>query len=144
MTKIKSILTLIIIITFAACHNKGLKQANNPTSSSQPKVIIDQKVNMNDKGDNYSIDSLKINADVLSVFVSYSGGCKEHSFELYSNTDYTKSTPTEIILCLKHKANSDACRSFISKEVTFKISDLKQKKKETLVLILGENQRINY
>ena len=118
---------------------------NSPANDNNIKhIIIDTKANMLDTGDAYTIDSIKLNKDILSLFVNYSGGCQQHSFELYNNGISTHSLPPQTSISLKHIGNKDMCRQLISEEVKFNISSLKDKSKSPLILVFSNGQRITY
>ena len=126
---------LVLSILFSACHKKAILSTNaavhvNKTSSAASSeiknIIIDSKLDgANIGGASFNVDSLAIAGDVLSIFVNYSGGCKEHTFELYSNKMYAKSLPPQLILYLKHINNEDGCRRLITQELKFNISAVK-------------------
>jgi hypothetical protein len=153
---------LVVLLLFfglsTACHKKAITNStanitptnstSNPTQNSTTSeiksVTIDPEAEMVNTGAVYVVDSLKINEDTLSVFVNYSGGCKEHSFELISRGMYTKSLPPQISVCLRHVNNEDACRMVVMKELKFNIAKLKHPTSKTVVVKLGNEHRINY
>ena len=135
MQKYFTIIILVSVTLFVACNRKkiasaetiapSLKAANN-ASSEIKNVIVDSNLDIATIGGALTnVDSLAIKGDVLSVFVNYSGGCKDHSFELYSNGMYAKSLPPKLTLFLKHTDNEDGCRSLINQELKFNISAVK-------------------
>lgn len=146
---------IISALLFYGCHKKQITQTTNTSSPSEkngvnqtaiPEIknaIVNTEIDMTNTGGMYTVDSMKIDNDVLSVFVNYSGGCKEHSFDLYSNGMYAKSLPPQLSLCLKHTNNGDACRKLIIKELKFNISNLKYAGKNTVILKLGD-KRVTY
>jgi hypothetical protein len=138
----KTINLLVIIIVLSNCKTK------QPVGMEMPKdvkeIIIDMKANLNEQGDAYNIDSLKVNEDILSIFVQYSGGCQPHVFDLYNNGIATRSIPPQTTIILKHNANKDMCRALISQELKFNISKLKADKKATVILIFGDGMKISY
>lgn len=147
------IVILSSVTLLLACHKKEMskKAVAHQTTSENIKTapvikdaIIDPEADIMDTGGAYNIDSLQINADILSVFVNYSGGCKEHSFELYSRGMYGKSLPPQLSLCLRHNNNGDACNDLVQQELKFNIVKLKYSGKNTLILKLGDKQRITY
>jgi len=107
------------------------------------RVIINPQTDLSSIGAGYIIDSVKLNKDILSIFVNYSGGCKEHIFELYSNGKYAKSLPAQMTLCLRHTNNDDNCRMLLLREYKFNIAQLKNSNYETIVLNIGD-KTINY
>ena len=153
MQKTITAFILFTIIFNAACHKKNGNYTNkskntpvvaNVKSSEIKNLIVDPNVNINQTGSEYVIDSVKINNDILSLFVNYSGGCKTHSFELYTNAAYGKSLPPQEWVVLKHKSNDDACRQLISEELKFNISQLQHKGQNIITINIGNKQRVNY
>ncbi len=143
------IVTVFISVTLlVACHKKNISQSTSDTSKTvkqQAKIeiknaIVDPQVDMANKGAAYTIDSISIAGDILSVFINYTGGCKEHSFDLYSNKMYGKSLPPQLSLCLRHSDEGDACRELIMKELKFNVSNLKYPGKTTLILKIGDKR----
>ena len=64
-------------------------------------------------GDAYAVEMQPaplLDGDVLRVTVSYSGGCKDHTFELAYST-----TGAEPELWLEHDANQDSCEAYITR-----------------------------
>jgi hypothetical protein len=151
MQKTIAAFILFLIIFSVACHKKLGKHSSTtkhtPTTNNSSKIknlIVDFNVDMKQTGSEYIIDSVKIKNDILSLFVNYSGGCKTHSFELYSNAAYAKSLPMQTWVCLKHTGNDDACRQLISEELKFNISQLQHKGQNTVVINIGNKQKVEY
>jgi hypothetical protein len=153
MQKVVTAFILFSIVFCSACHkkialnsdkNKNTAVASNENSNKIKKLIVDLNVDINNVGSEYVIDSVKINNDILSLFVNYSGGCKTHIFELYSNAEYAKSLPLQTWVCLKHINNDDACRQLISEELKFNISQLQYKGQNTVIINIGNKQKIAY
>lgn len=139
---------LLATILFFACHKKSINKSHATTTEKSEKqadipvksAIVDTDTDMTDKGSLYAVDSIKINEDILSVFVNYSGGCETHSFDLYSNGMYAKSMPPQLSLCLRHTNNNDNCRELILKELKFNVANLKYAGKSTVVLKLADKK----
>lgn len=147
---------LLSSAVFIACHKKQINQTASTTTAStaasenkEPKAsllpeiknaIVNPETDMANTGALYTVDSMKVTEDTLSVFVNYSGGCKVHSFDLYSNGMYAKSLPPQLSLCLKHTDNGDACRMLIMEELKFNVNNLKYAGKSSVVLKLGDKR----
>jgi hypothetical protein len=151
MQKTIAAFILFTIAFSVACHKKHSKHSNTtkqiPTTNNSSKIknlTVDSNVNIAETGSEYVIDSVKINNDIISIFVNYSGGCKTHIFELYSNAEYAKSLPLQTWVCLKHINNDDACRQLISEELKFNISQLQYKGQNTVIINIGNKQKIAY
>lgn len=145
-------------VLFFSCHKKQINQSNASSAAAtnektdkkpasvQPEIKsaqVSAEADMVNTGAMYNVDSMRVNNDTLSVFVNYSGGCKEHSFDLYSNGMFAKSMPPQLSLCLKHTSNEDGCRKLIIQELKFNINNLKYPGKNTVVLKLG-NKKVLY
>ena len=69
--------------------------------------------------DRFHVKGLAIKGDILSIDVEYSGGSKEHTFELFSNQMLMKSLPPKMTLFLQHQANGDLAKALITKTLLF-------------------------
>ena len=107
-------------------------------------VIINKSYTNTDSVKNYFIDSLKINGDILSIFINYSGGCKNHTFELIGNKFYAKSLPPQTTVYLVHNNNGDSCRELIQSELKFNIKQLKYSGQNAVIVYVGKSHRIAY
>ena len=140
--------TLLCVLILGSCHPK-LVQTNNTAVSKKNEpgyiksIIIDAKASSVEPGDAFAVDSLKINSDTLSLFVNYGGGCKEHSFDLYSSGAMAKSLPPQITMILKHNGHDDKCKMQIIQELKFNIAQLKKSGYEEIVLRIGD-LRVSY
>lgn len=61
----------------------------------------------------------------LQLKLRYSGGCKEHYFDLYWDGTWMKSKPAVAKLQLSHNSNEDMCEAIESEIHEFDISPLK-------------------
>jgi len=148
---LKGALTLfylaIVFTSLTACHKKAaqaIKTAEQPKEEFK-SLIIDGTVDITNTGDLYTIDSLAINKDILSVFIKHGGGCTNHNYDLYFRGKYAKSYPMQASLCLKHDANGDKCKKLILNEIKFNISNLKLPDNNTIIVsILDKSVTYNY
>ena len=146
------LLSLAVSLTlFVSCHKKELSgSAASPAASSAAtdkgsqgvkSVTVDSQTDMSNTGASYTVDSLAIKGNILSVFVNYSGGCQEHSFELLSDGLIAKSMPPQVTVCLRHNNNGDACRKLVMQELKFDVSAVKYKSGDgTTVIKLGDKR----
>jgi len=74
-------------------------------------------------GDPFFIQSHSYDGKMLSVLVSYSGGCKKHEFESKLEK-CTEGFPPNCEVYLHHNANGDTCEAGISKTLLFSTKDL--------------------
>lgn len=158
MKKLVAFATLTISVLLISCHHKdaaasagsntaaaGTTSASATGSTKQTEapvkaVTVDAATDMNATGAAYTVDSMSMNKNILSVFVTYSGGCKEHTFELLSNGMYAKSLPPQVSVVLKHTNNGDNCRELVMKELKFDVSALKYKSGNTTIIKMGDKR----
>jgi len=62
---------------------------------------------------------------ILTLNISYSGGCEVHSFELIGSKMTQKSLPPIRGVMLIHHANNDDCRELIKQELRFNVNKFK-------------------
>ena len=123
------IFTILFIISllfgFNSCKLCKKKEPleNNETKEENISEIIVQKGYT--KPENSAVtDILKtsIEGNILTIEVSYSGGCNEHEFQLYFDGTYMKSLPPKVNFILTHDDKGDVCRSMVEKKLNFDIS----------------------
>lgn len=94
---------------------------------SCPQIIIFDDINtVNILDDGVNVNKAIVDNDTLKLNVSYGGGCKEHEFKLFGSSSIAESYPPQAQVFLSHNANNDACRAFITEEVAFDLSPLKE------------------
>jgi hypothetical protein len=75
---------------------------------------------------NYRLKKAWIENNKLFLDVSWSGGCKEHSWELIFNGMIAKSLPPQATLYLKHNANGDMCKKLMLDTLCFSLKPMEQ------------------
>lgn len=74
--------------------------------------------------DPFQIQEVGISSEnMLLVEVSYSGGCKEHNFEVEWPEVITTIYPPDFSVTLYHNANGDNCEAFITETLEFSFDD---------------------
>ena len=112
--------------------------------TEHPEVIIDNTFMPGTDKPAYKIASASITGNILSLNVSYTGGCAEHLFELISNGLYAKSLPPQITVYLKHQSD-DTCDKTIEKTIPYDISKLQYPGQNTLLIkIITFKEKIAY
>lgn len=92
----------------------------------------------------FTIISSMIHDDILEVEISYSGGCAEHYFFLYTTLEYMKSLPPKLNLFLVHDANGDVCRELIQETLLFDIKKLQYEAQSKVQLVLNTEYLVEY
>lgn len=77
--------------------------------------------------DPYWLEDLSIDGNVLTIGLTYSGGCNDHDYQLYmSPAAFMESYPVQANLYLWHNAYDDACDAIIFEDVQFDITPIAQ------------------
>ncbi|MEM1125014.1 MAG: hypothetical protein AAGI71_00060 [Bacteroidota bacterium] len=76
-------------------------------------------------GDAYWIEEAGIEGDSLRLRVSHSGGCRTHTFALYSTGPVYFSDPPQADVFLAHDADGDLCEALIGEDLAFDLTPLR-------------------
>lgn len=76
--------------------------------------------------DAYTINAATLQADTLTINVSYSGGCETHAFTLVAEERFLESFPVQLHVSLAHNANGDTCEAWITEDYHFDLTPLKE------------------
>lgn len=111
------------------------KKKETKAADGTKKVIVDpNRETPETKGKTYRIKSYSIEGNILSIEVSYRGGCGQHNFELYSNGLLKKSLPPQIDVYLEHQKENETCSEDIKQTLKFDIAALKNTNYDLIVL----------
>lgn len=106
---------------------KNVKEQQADKAGEIKNVILDNNREQPEAtGKTYRIKSFSIAGDVLSIDITYRGGCGKHTFELYSNGFLKKSLPPQIDVYLEHVKENETCSDEIKQTLKFNISALKK------------------
>ena len=119
-----------LIITQKECNSGG----NSGSEIKYPKVEINENYDISNMGARYNLSGVEVDKDVMTMFVSYSGGCKDHDFFLVSKNEYAKSLPPQLTLYLEHDNKGDACRELKQDTLMFNISRARYPNQTKIIL----------
>jgi hypothetical protein len=74
--------------------------------------------------DPLTVTGVSVAVNTLTIEVGYSGGCEEHSIDLYTDKLLLESDPPQINLWLSHNAHGDMCEAYISQSLRFDLTSL--------------------
>jgi hypothetical protein len=72
-----------------------------------------------------AIQNPVVSGDVLSVSVSFSGGCREHEIQAVAWGGWMQSSPPQVRVFLAHDDHGDACEAWITEALRFGLGPLK-------------------
>lgn len=152
-------ISVSLIFIFQGCHCPGKTVSTSPPPAASqagqnpvpvtppiPAIIIDKNFTGDSLGAKFSVDTAFVSKEnILEIRVKYSGGCREHNFNLYTSKAYMKSMPPQLKLFLTHDNHSDHCRDLISQNLYFDISGARYEGQNKLLLIIhGYHGKIEY
>ena len=110
----------------SASISKTIEVTVQPINDTE-SIIIDNTGFTLASRDQYDIQNVSLNMDLIRFTVGYSGGCKNHTFKLYAKEEFMESDPVQIDIVLSHDDNDDVCEAYIVETLIFDLTDLKQK-----------------
>ena len=141
-----------LFLFFAGCsttkHSNESIMIENQTipskTNSIPKAFL-----VNDFSDSpqTTINSAVIKGNSLFLNISYSGGCKEQTFDLEGADFVMKSLPPKRKIKLIRDSKGDACREWITKELVFDIEIFTpehESNSKIILLLDGYKEEISY
>lgn len=137
MKKIGSILLQIfsvalVVISCSKSDNENTLNASFSDVSSTvlrinketfDKINSSRKKNISE-GDAFRINKGERKGDILQLNVSYSGGCKQHSFEIIWDGLVYTNNPCNMNLLIIHRGNNDTCEALITETIMVNLKEL--------------------
>ncbi len=111
-----------------ATATNGEKGKNNDTEIKD--ITLDNNFQQPKENPSFEVLDASISGDILTVKISYSGGCEEHVFNAYFNGMYMKSEPPKAGIFIEHVDNDDSCRELITEEIQFDLTNMRYPGKE--------------
>ena len=142
------LLVLIIIFFFIdGCKVKESTNKNVVTEALKQVELVDDYVFPMGKN-SYIISKANLEANLLSIIVEYSGGCKLHNWSLKGSKSFMKSFPPKKGLFLEHDSQGDICRTLITDTLIFDVSAVKYPDKEknynVILMLSGYKENLVY
>jgi hypothetical protein len=136
---------MLLALGFAySCKSGGPAQKDKNTAAVEAaEISIKPEYAAPDRLD-FSIDSGHVKNKVLSLFVRYYGGCKNHDFQLVATNYIKKSLPPQTELFLVHDTKGDSCYRPLEKVINFNLSKLEASEFEDIILDVNHLVYINY
>lgn len=132
------LITLLIFSTALTAQDKKQRTLSEAIpSETHQKVIINKDFTPPRDNGRFDVAGIEISGDLLKINISYSGGCKDHTFNLHCDGKYIKTSPPQIYLFLEHLDQGDLCRQLIEEQLIFDISDIKYQGSNQLIIRLN-------
>ena len=129
----------ILLLLISVLVNCG--KMNDPiVDSDVPQVIVIEDLGEFEMDsihiDTFTINKMSVNEreDIISFEVSYSGGCEDHQFQLYSTEGILYSNPPGCLVYLSHNGNNDHCKVLITETLSFSMSPFHNGTYDALIL----------
>ncbi|MCE3294677.1 MAG: hypothetical protein K0R65_391 [Crocinitomicaceae bacterium] len=118
---------ILLLLVFAACSCKTKRHSQTSWRNEDVKEQYPEaEIGPYQKGsDLVTIKSISLKRNILTLEVSYSGGCVEpHDFRLIGSQMLTKSLPPIRNVQLFHNAKGDNCKAMKTEKLQFSITRL--------------------
>lgn len=131
------LLLIFSLLVLSSCHSsKDLGQKEEKTEQVTTGIpAVKTEIGFSRETDPCRIYSLDVSGTVLNIAVEYGGGCREHSFELYTDGVIMKSLPPKQRFFLKHDADSDMCKALIRDTLSFELNGIRPTGTELVVIL---------
>lgn len=143
MKALHYVMAMALSLSVLACGT-GKEITDTTDRPEFPKGIIVDDYDTRTESASFEITDVSLDGDILILKVSYSGGCKDHSFDLIGSPNIMKSMPPKRGIRLIHHNNEDTCREWIDEELKFDISDFAYPGSEIKLMLEGYEPEISY
>lgn len=75
-------------------------------------------------GDFYNLEGIRYNNGKLIVSVGYSGGCKNHTFEVQGKVSPVLTNPPKADIVIVHDAHDDSCEAYLREDIEVDLTAL--------------------
>ncbi|MDA1029061.1 MAG: hypothetical protein O3B41_08430 [Bacteroidetes bacterium] len=117
------LLIALLVLASAGCDSERLDDGSTSLDERR-SVIIDWDGPAPHPGDPFKISSAVFDDRVLKLEVSYSGGCEEHTFTLYTSNHIALSMPPQLTGWVVHDGHNDLCEAYITETIELDMSEL--------------------
>lgn len=138
---------LVVSVLLSCGTSKNKATGKNQVGKTEPVSITATLGRTKVDSDPFTIEKSSISGNILTLEVSYSGGCAQHEFKMEGNEFISKSLPPIRSIRLIHHANGDACEARINQVLKINITELAYKKEsgsEIMLKLEGVEESIKY
>ena len=125
----KSLLYCLTVLLAAACLAAGCRDGSVPTPPAHPEppapVAFGSTADL--QSDPFALNSASVTGNVLTISVSYSGGCRSHEFVLTAAESFQESSPAQLPMVLTHEDNDDPCEAYPTEQRRFDLTPITER-----------------
>jgi hypothetical protein len=141
---ISTVFGLLVTGWLSSCQTvKASAEGEKEKKTEVLSLRIDPEYAAPDRLD-FTIDSASVKNNILSLYVKYYGGCKEHDFQMVATNYIKKSLPPQTELFMVHDPKNDTCYRPLQKVVNFSLEKLSVNEFEDIILDVNHQVYINY
>lgn len=102
----------------------GCSSDKNPAAPTINATPIEIRSDARDYGTlgGFTLESATIIGTILRLKVSYSGGCRAHTFAAAAPPAFLSSYPAQLALYIRHDGGSDPCLAIVNETLTFDVT----------------------
>ena len=138
----KPLLCFLTLLVAAACIAAGCRGASGhpdrrapdsvgrgevPPAQPEPPVPVVFGPTADRQSDPFDLNSAAVSGDILTISVSYSGGCRNHVFLLTAADSFHESSPVQLSMVLTHDANEDPCEAYPTEQLRFDLTPIRER-----------------
>ncbi len=132
----KRLLSYLALLVAAACLAAGCRAAAAPVSIGrdevpptrpEPLVPVLFGPTADRHTDPFTLNGAAVSGHILTVSVSYSGGCRSHVFVLTAAESFRESSPVQLPVVLTHDANEDPCEAYPTRQLRFDLAPIRER-----------------
>ena len=98
-----------------------------PPDQPEPLMPVISGSTADLQSDPFDLDSAAVSGDILTISVSYKGGCRGHDFVLTASDSFRESSPVQLSMVLTHDANDDPCEAYPTQQLRFDLTPIKER-----------------
>ncbi|MFD1552633.1 hypothetical protein DNU06_16630 [Putridiphycobacter roseus] len=150
--KIFTLIFLTSLLTFSCANSKKVTE----TTEKQEEKVAEEVIPNAKKGiltqdwakykntASYNIIAASLTKNILSITITYQGGCQKHEFDLIGSSFIMKSLPPKRGIKLYHHPIEDDCRELVQKTLNFDISEFRYGQQEIILNLEHFPESISY
>ena len=122
------ILLLFLVVAFSCNEERNPVQTEHESEIILKRGAVDYLNAVNrpssQVSDPFELGEMVIDGNKLNIAVSYSGGCKKHTFEVIWDEAFSNTNPPAVNIVVLHDAHGDACEAYVHEVISFRLDSL--------------------